>query len=775
MGGPASVSGHYPVVGGIYFGRLLSVAYCGEALWIAAQMEQQRRNKLAVIRQRGAERQTLFVDSSGFCHQPRLVSWPKNGVAAVWNEVDGGGWKVKSLLLSACRQDTPPETVSHVARLCLPPAAAVSADDELWAAWPQLEDAHIRIHLARRSRHGWQALGPVSPHGVDAFRPSVAANREGIFLAWDQYCGGAYQVIVARIEADGCRVVDTLCRDGEWWLGPKLLAHDEGDIYMAWVVQRDVSNDLGIIDHDAFAMFARIRGKKVKYLLDVTSPGDPRRVADFREGLLASREHYGADLCYFGLRRNPYVALSEDGKVWLLWDRRPEDRSSFHHGQLVGRWLRCDDTWGGPVVLHNNRYGYTVAERTVRKQIPTAFFNIATEGLDAIEGKLVSCEHGVPLDSAGGRWQDWSTTGVEIESKPCEKLAVGKREYALYWADTHVHSVLSPDVEGEVDELIHFARDVANIDAVCIVDNDCYPHKALTEAEWRVHQAFSAHFTDEGRFVVFPGWEYTYHRQDLEPDFNHRVIMYPRPGGRLHRRIDPEGEDDEALFRRLRGTGALCYPHHCSYRIVDPALDRNVEVCSSWRICLAETDFTLRMLQSGERFGFVASSDTHRAVPGLGGALTGLYAEALTPEALFDAYRNRRTIATQGFFVLVDFRVGGIFIGGEGNVPSSPEICATVRAPMDLQTVEVLRDGTTIFREMPRAREAELHWVDTNVAPGDHFYFLRIRLVGDPSLNCEPDENALVPFSQEGRYPSNLARAKGVYAWTSPIWLRVGL
>jgi hypothetical protein len=762
-------------VGGIYFGRLLSVVYSGEALWIAVQMEQQKRNRLAVIRQQGAERQTLIVDSPGFCHQPRLVSWAKDGVAAVWSESDGDGWKVKSLLLSACRQDTPSETVSPLARLCLPPAAAVSANDELWAAWPQIEGAHIRVHLARRSSHGWQALGPVSPEGVDAFRPSIAANRQGIFLAWDQYCSGTYQVAIARIEAGGCRVLHTLCRDGEWWLGPKLLAHDKGDIYLTWVVQREVSNDLGIIDHDPFAMVARLQGKGVEYLLDTANPGDPRRVADFREGLLASRTYYSADLCYFGLRRNPYLTLGEGGKVWLLWDSRPEHRSSFHHGRLVGRWLRSDGTWAGPVVLHNNRYGYAVAERMVRKHIPTAFFNIAREGLEAIEGKLVTCEHGVPLYPDGGRWQGWSVTRIEIEPKPAEKVRVGEREYTLYWADTHVHSVFSPDVEGEVDELIHFARDVANIDAVCIVDNDCYPHKALTEAEWRVHQALCAHFTKEGQFVVFPGWEYTYHREDLEPDFNHRVIMYPRPGGRLYRRIDPEGERDDVLFRHLRGSGAMCYPHHCTYRIVDPTLDWNVEVCSSWRICLAESDFTVRMLQSGERFGFVGSSDTHRAVPGLGGALTGLYAEALTPEALFEAYRNRRTIATQGFFVLVDFRVGGIFIGGEGEVASSPEIRATVRAPIDLRSVEVLRDGATICQEEPQGREVGLRFVDTSATPGEHFYFLRVRLVGDPSLNCDPAENALVPFTHEGRYPCNLARAKGVYAWTSPIWLRVGL
>lgn len=79
-------------------------------------------------------------------------------------------------------------------------------------------------------------------------------------------------------------------------------------------------------------------------------------------------------------------------------------------------------------------------------------------------------------------------------------------------------------------------------------------------------------------------------------------------------------------------------------------------------------------------------------VPGLGGALTGLYATALAPEALFDAYRQRRTLAMQGFFAYVDFRVNGVLIGSETTSAGPPEIEATVETPEPIEFVDVIRD-----------------------------------------------------------------------------------
>ena len=190
---------------------------------------------------------------------------------------------------------------------------------------------------------------------------------------------------------------------------------------------------------------------------------------------------------------------------------------------------------------------------------------------------------------------------------------------------------------------------------------------------------------------------------------------------------------------------------------------------------MEEADFVRQMLGQGKKFGFIGSSDSHRAVPGLGGALTGLFAESLTPEALFDAYRHRRIIATQGTCVFADFRVADLFIGEEGPCDRSPEVTASIQAPEVIEFAEIIRDGEAVYKKEPKSRTCNISFKDKNVEAGEHYYFLRVKLEGDPSLNLEKPvrESHLIPFTLNSRYPHNLSRARSPFAWTSPIWVKI--
>ena len=162
-------------------------------------------------------------------------------------------------------------------------------------------------------------------------------------------------------------------------------------------------------------------------------------------------------------------------------------------------------------------------------------------------------------------------------------------------------------------------------------------------------------------------------------------------------------------------------------------------------------------------------------MPGLGGALTGVYAEELTPRSLFEAYKSRRIFATQGQKIAIDFRVGGLFMGQAGAVARPPAVTARIEAPDTIEYVEVVRDGDAIHRLEPASTEAELSLIDETAGGQSHFYFLRVKLAGDPSYNIDPRENSYAVFeSTEGKYPFNFARARGPFAWSSPVWVEAG-
>ncbi len=117
-------------------------------------------------------------------------------------------------------------------------------------------------------------------------------------------------------------------------------------------------------------------------------------------------------------------------------------------------------------------------------------------------------------------------------------------------------------------------------------------------------------------------------------------------------------------------------------------------------------------------------------------------------------------------------------MGQVGVVSRQPEIAARVDAPGAIDYVEVVRDGDVIRRWEPTATAAtmaEVSFHDETAGAESHFYFLRVKLTGDPSYNIDPRENSCVVFEPtEGRYPSNFARARGVFAWSSPVWAEAG-
>lgn len=762
---------NYPEPGVICFGKTPATIEHEGRIWTAIQLEKARSNTIAVFDTAGARTRPIVLDSPGCCYQACLVPRAAGGVRAVWNEIEHGWWKIRTGVVDGASDGFAEVTTLHESeRLCTGPTAARWAG-ALWVAWTGIAGGALRIHVARGDGASWTVGPPVSDENVDAMRPCLVAGADALYLVWDQYRDGGYEVVLSRLDDDKWRTIETLRGEGARWFYPRATAAPDGRVFVTWMVMKEVTDELGIVDHFPFAMAGAWHGEAFEILRDPGNASDDRIVADLREGLLASNgEHYRG---YDGVRRNPWISASDGGDVWCMWEMRKESDRRKVPGHLAGRKLNADGTWGDTVVLHSDRYMYSVPQRYTGPAIPVGFLAAENEGLDIVGGAFVDPSDTTPWPVDAARWSRWRPVTIAADERKRASVTADGRAFTLYWADTHCHSVFSPDAEGEVDELIHFARDIAGLDAVGVLDNDYYPHKALTEAEWAIHQELSTHFTREGDFVVFPGWEYTYHRRDLKPDFNHRAILYPRAGGRLYRRIDGDAAVDRDLFGALSGSKAMCYPHHPTWEIIDPALDWNVEVCSSWRVVIEETDFALRMLQAGHKFGFIGSSDSHRAVPGLGGALTGVYADALTPEALFDAYRNRRIFATQGTRMVIEFSAGGAFMGGVTEVEGDVPIRVRVAAPLEIERLNVLCDGVTVYDQEGGGEEVEFEWLDDRGGPGEHFYFLRVKLVGDPSFNTDPAENYLPPFKCAGNYPHNHARARGPFGWSSPVWVTV--
>jgi hypothetical protein len=225
-----------------------------------------------------------------------------------------------------------------------------------------------------------------------------------------------------------------------------------------------------------------------------------------------------------------------------------------------------------------------------------------------------------------------------------------------------------------------------------------------------------------------------------------------------HQDVAPGVEPPDALARFAAQHDLLLHVHHEHWELTDPPSETNWEVCSGWGSHLAAAAARQRYhdgLAAGRRLGFVGNSDNHRRNPGLGGALTGIWATGLTREAIMAALRRRRCFATDGARIAVRFWVAGAFMGQETTSREPPRIRWEVDAPQPPATITLVRDGEAI-QEWRMDRTPMVDEYEDHACPaGEHYYYLAV-------------EQA-TPWRE---WPSNVAIAHGPHGWSSPVWLR---
>ena len=200
----------------------------------------------------------------------------------------------------------------------------------------------------------------------------------------------------------------------------------------------------------------------------------------------------------------------------------------------------------------------------------------------------------------------------------------------------------------------------------------------------------------------------------------------------------------------IRQSGYLSIPHHAYWRLGDIPNECAVEVTSAWGTYILDAPTVREALATGARFGFTGNSDSHRFLPGLSGALTGVYATELSRDGIIEALRKRRCFATTGNRTAIDFRINEAFMGEALKTNAIPTLFWRVHPHETIEKVQVIRDGELVFR----SEETEGEWTDESAGAEPHWYYLQVKEKG-----------------AHARYPHNVAPAWGKWAWSSPIWV----
>lgn len=619
--------------------------------------------------------------------------------------------------------------------------ASVCANGDIYLIYNGIVNGEsgASLYLLKQQNGVWRNEEKLGWDEYSLNRSRVTVNKAGQIIAVaDAYVNKRYIICWRDLS-----LVDgqwrELYSDDDWNMFPSIICASDGALWVSWLkVSGARFADVAGINHSA--MMASFSDNKWQTNA-VETP--------INLGLLPVRRYFGYD----GLRRYPRLVALRDDKILLVWEQQKNETEVWENltnGLLLGKVINsqepspvlqllesgCCFAFDDKKIYYDGKF--KVAAKSVHRKSGNDFIAVAVDLGIAEDYKLPE-----EID-----WKHWTYSDFKDETERNRNIKTTLADgtpLKLYWGDLHCHSVHSPDAEGEIDELYHFSRDIAQLDFVAITDNDFYPAKPLLDSEIKFIAENALAFSDEN-FVAMSGYEWTFHKNDANHSFNHRIVIYSRHENVTVRRNESLGYTEKDFSRYIKDHGYFTFPHHGYWDMIadEPA----VEITSGWGNYILDADTVAKNLNAGKRFSFLGNSDSHRFMPGLSGALTGVFAEELNQESIIESIRLGRCFATTGNRTAVIFLINDCFMGGQVTLDQAPLIKWHITAHQELESVTIIKDGQTVFI----ADSINGEWIDPAPMRGLHWYMLEVKEKGEHL-----------------HYPHNVASAWGKYLWSSPI------
>jgi len=300
------------------------------------------------------------------------------------------------------------------------------------------------------------------------------------------------------------------------------------------------------------------------------------------------------------------------------------------------------------------------------------------------------------------------------ESNPikCEVSAPVER---ILWGEMHGHTQYS-DGYGSGDDYFRFARDRAFLDFAAITDHDVEldaPDYHVAEMWEEVNAAVKRNH-DPPHFLTVPAYEWSPARvtiSTIQPYGDHNVY-YEDEGMPIFQ----SGHEDANTLPELYGllndvrkrTTVQTIPHVGgavgNWEYHDPVLENLCEVYSVHGGFEAFGEIALRR---GYTVGFVGAADSHNGQIGgfppgnadghfTHGGLTAVFVPEATRSAILQGMEQRRTYATSGERIRLNFTINDEPMGSIVETDLTPTIRAEVIGTAPILSVEIVKNGHVI-------------------------------------------------------------------------------
>ncbi len=350
--------------------------------------------------------------------------------------------------------------------------------------------------------------------------------------------------------------------------------------------------------------------------------------------------------------------------------------------------------------------------------------------------------------------------GIEASSNPTRRLP--DTEHNIYWGEFHCHSfdgaeinVLNEDTHPE--KAYRYGREATGLD-FCALGSHIFRNAPDAVHEWwELGREAATRHNKPGRYLTFLGAEW----RDTEPKGGDRNLVWrdldapaPDPTWRIEEVYERFSDGQAMVIPHVGGTPATPHRHN-------PDVESLCEMVSGhgqfeW--------FAQAYLQKGYKVGLIGGSDCHHATPGhprrvttggggrfartlrlrdsgwAGGPVLAVLAQELSRDALWRAFRARRTYATTGARALLGLHANGTPMGSQ------------IRARRDVE-IEIAFEGTAPVEQIDLVR-------------GDR------RLQRWPGCGVRFREKLVdCPPSGQTYYYVRVEQTDGELLWSSPVWV----
>lgn len=334
---------------------------------------------------------------------------------------------------------------------------------------------------------------------------------------------------------------------------------------------------------------------------------------------------------------------------------------------------------------------------------------------------------------------------------PSERRVSGTER--CFFGELHAHSHLSlcmTNKDGSLWDHYRWALDIAGYDFYAVTDHV----EHLGTAAWEQILSVADTFDCSGSFAALYGLEFTnrvkmegrWSLQDLclfTVDHNAAWCLW------YHLRHGTSGEAFLQLLEKPELKGLVLIARHfhggrgygidlnepCN-RLLEqagPDIEPVLEIVQHRGSALP---IVLGLLRSGQRKGVIGGPDHGRPGPGRKyvTALTGVWSTELDRHSILSALFRRRSFATNGPRMMVDFSVAGEVMGGEIHAEGAIQLEGFVQGTTSLRTVTIYRNTEAWQRIAGESDRCTFRLKDRPVT-GDHFYWVYAEQEPEPGVS----------------------------------------